>query len=69
MATENAVAAGVVVVVAAGNEACSSCRGSPNAASNAIVVGATDVDDFLAWFSNSGKVWKFTGMMPDATTR
>ena len=36
MAVEEAVAAGVVVSVAAGNEGCNACSGSPNAAPNAI---------------------------------
>ncbi len=34
---ENMVAAGIFVVVAAGNEGCNACNGSPNAAPNAIV--------------------------------
>jgi hypothetical protein len=36
MAVEDLVALGVPVSVAAGNEGCNACSGSPNAAPNAI---------------------------------
>ncbi|MEO5817779.1 MAG: S8 family serine peptidase [Gemmatimonadaceae bacterium] len=50
----NAVAAGVTFVVAAGNSSADACTGSPSSASSAIVVGATDVTDTFASFSNHG---------------
>jgi hypothetical protein len=50
----NAVAAGVVFVVAAGNSSADACAASPSSASSAIVVGATDVTDTFASFSNYG---------------
>lgn len=53
-AVNNAVDAGVFFVVAAGNEANNACNSSPASAVNAITVGATDIDDNLAWFSNTG---------------
>ena len=45
----------VVVSVAAGNEGCNACQGSPNSASTAISVGATDAQDNVAYFSDFGK--------------
>jgi hypothetical protein len=45
----------VVVSVAAGNEGCNACQGSPNSASTAISVGATDMQDHVAYFSDFGK--------------
>jgi hypothetical protein len=59
LAVNAAVAAGVVVVVAAGNEFCnaaSSSIGSPPAAANAITVGATTRLDALAYYSNYGQM-------------
>jgi subtilisin family serine protease len=57
-AVENAVQQGVVVVVAAGNEACSACRESPSASHSALVVAAADSQDGMAIFSNFGQVRK-----------
>eukprot|EP01038_Epipyxis_sp_PR26KG_P010176 gene10176-13692_t len=55
-AVQNAVAAGIVVVVAAGNSYCNSCAyTSPAAAANAITVGATTQTDGEAYFSNFGQ--------------
>jgi subtilisin family serine protease len=53
-AVNNAVAAGVVMVVAAGNENANACNSSPAAAVNAITVGATTTADARASFSNFG---------------
>ncbi|MDB4890886.1 MAG: serine protease [Gemmatimonadetes bacterium] len=50
----NAVAAGVTFVVAAGNSSADACSASPSSAPSAIVVGATDMSDAFASFSNYG---------------
>lgn len=50
----SAVDSGVVVVVAAGNEAQDACDVSPAGAEKVITVGATTKDDTLAYFSNVG---------------
>ena len=53
-AVERTVAAGVTVVVAAGNSTTDACTVSPARAPSAITVGATDVFDRFAGFSNFG---------------
>ncbi len=53
-ATAAAVAAGVVMVVAAGNENVDACTSSPARAPSAITVGATDRLDVRSSFSNFG---------------
>eukprot|EP01035_Chromulina_nebulosa_P020654 gene20654-26779_t len=55
LATEALADANVVVSVAAGNEGCNGCNGSPNAAPRAINVGATDRNDKVTYFSNYGE--------------
>jgi subtilisin family serine protease len=50
----NSVASGVVYVVAAGNSSGDACIWSPASASSAITVGATDMTDAIASFSNFG---------------
>ena len=54
LAVERVVDAGVVVAVAAGNEAQAACNVSPAREPSAITVGATDRYDSRAWFSNYG---------------
>jgi hypothetical protein len=54
-AVERAVAAGVHVVVSAGNSNSDACGASPASAVNAITVGATGQDDARASFSNYGE--------------
>lgn len=54
-AVARTVAAGVPVVVAAGNEDADACRSSPARARSAITVGATDSKDRRAEFSNRGR--------------
>nr|ADK37839.1 putative subtilisin-like protease precursor [Entomophthora planchoniana] len=54
-AVEAAVKGGVVVVVAAGNEDDDACDTSPASAPSAITVGATDMKDNRAYFSNYGE--------------
>ena len=53
-ALRNSVAAGVVHVVAAGNESADACNGSPAREPLAITVGATNSSDQRASFSNYG---------------
>ena len=55
-AVDNAVAAGSVMVVAAGNSGGQGSIGSPGTARQAITVGATDKQDQLAYFSSGGPV-------------
>ncbi len=49
-----AINAGITVVVAAGNSAADACNYSPARVPNALTVGATDINDSLATFSNTG---------------
>jgi subtilisin family serine protease len=51
----NARKAGVVVVVAAGNEGQDACNLSPASSKFVVTVGATDPEDAMADFSNWGK--------------
>ena len=58
LAVESAVSAGIVVVVAAGNEYCNSANprvGSPASAQNAITVAASTKQGKLAIYSNYGQ--------------
>jgi subtilisin family serine protease len=56
-AVDNAVDAGVVVAVAAGNSGpATETIGSPGTARKAITVGATDKNDLIAYFSSRGPV-------------
>jgi oryzin len=49
-----AFAANVVVVAAAGNEYGNACETSPASAPEAVTVGASNINDFKAGFSNEG---------------
>ena len=53
-AVQNAINAGVTVVVAAGNESANACNYSPARATNAITVGSTTSTDTRSSFSNFG---------------
>jgi subtilisin family serine protease len=53
-AVNNAMAAGVTVVVAGGNSAGPSCAFTPARVPDAITVGATNSSDARAWFSSHG---------------
>ena len=53
-AVENSIASGVVYAIAAGNSAADACTFSPASAPSAITVGATDITDTFASFSNFG---------------
>jgi len=46
---------GVFFAVAAGNDNRDACNYSPAAATEAVTVGASTIDDRMAWFSNHGK--------------
>jgi serine protease len=54
LAVERAVAAGITVVVAAGNANSDACDKSPASATNAITVGSTDQNDVKGLYSNIG---------------
>jgi subtilisin family serine protease len=54
-AVTRSIAAGVTYAVAAGNDNTNACNQSPAATPDAITVGATDVNDSRASFSNYGK--------------
>ncbi len=54
-AVEKLYAAGITPVIAAGNETTDSCTRSPAASPNAITVGATDINDARASYSNFGE--------------
>lgn len=54
LAVDNAVVAGIVFAVAAGNNGSNACNLSPAGAGNALTTGATDITDTRATFSNFG---------------
>lgn len=54
-AVDNAVKHGLHMAVAAGNENDDACKRSPAAASLPITVGASEIDDIVADYSNHGK--------------
>jgi len=58
---------GTLFVVAAGNDGCDECVGSPGIADRALTVGAVDDDDALAPFSSRGPVEDPFAVKPDAT--
>ena len=53
-AVNGAVAANIVCAVAAGNDNLNACNYSPASAANALSVGATDILDNRAYYSNYG---------------
>lgn len=67
-AADAAVEAGVIVVVAAGNEGQDACNVSPASAEKVITVGATDKDDEFAYFSNYGSCEDISGPGMDITS-
>ncbi|CAB11474.1 vacuolar serine protease Isp6 [Schizosaccharomyces pombe] len=54
MAVDSAVTNGVIYAVAAGNEYDDACYSSPAASKKAITVGASTINDQMAYFSNYG---------------
>ena len=57
-AVDNSSAAGVTYAIAAGNSTADACTFSPASAASAITVGATDISDGFAYFSNFGSCVK-----------
>lgn len=53
-AIARAVASGVTFAVAAGNSTANACNSSPSSEPSALTVGATDINDGFAYFSNFG---------------
>jgi subtilisin family serine protease len=53
-AVARSVAAGITYAVAAGNSSADACSSSPSSEPSAITVGATDISDGFAYFSNFG---------------
>lgn len=71
-AIDAAVIAGIVVVVAAGNENLDACQFSPAGVTSAITVGATTSHDARSWFSNFGScvnMWAPGSQIWSATIR
>jgi subtilisin family serine protease len=64
-AVDNAVAAGVVVVAAAGNDGRVASIGSPGSALHAITVAAIDDDSNVTSFSSRGPAPRLLGFKPD----
>jgi cerevisin len=54
LAVENTIKKGIVAVAAAGNSNMDACLFSPASSPNVISVGATDINDTKAYFSNHG---------------
>ncbi|ACY15569.1 S8 family serine peptidase [Haliangium ochraceum] len=53
-AVQASIDAGLIYAVAAGNENTDSCNRSPASVGDALTVGASDIEDTRAWFSNFG---------------
>ena len=64
-AVDNAVAAGVVMVVAAGNDGRTASIGSPGTATGAITVAAIDGSGSVTSFSSRGPSPRLLGFKPD----
>ena len=64
-AVDNAAQAGVLSVVAAGNDGAYGTVGSPGCARRAITVGATDKSDALAPYSSKGPAASTDAIKPD----
>jgi len=67
-AVKNAVAAGVVMVVAAGNDNNDACSKSPASEETAITVGSTTISDVNSGFSNFGSCVDVYGPGSDITS-
>ncbi|WP_188188191.1 S8 family peptidase [Nonomuraea sp. SYSU D8015] len=58
---------GTLFVVAAGNDGCDRCVGTPGDAPEALTVGAVDRDERLAGFSSRGPIAADESVKPDVT--
>ncbi|MFB4292616.1 S8 family serine peptidase [Nonomuraea sp. ATR24] len=58
---------GTLFVVAAGNDGCDGCVGTPGDAPEALTVGAVDREDKLAGFSSRGPIAATLAVKPDVT--
>ncbi len=67
-AVDAAVAANVAQIVAAGNDNKNACNYSPASAASAITVGATDITDTRASYSNYGSCLDLFGPGTDITS-
>jgi len=67
-AIDAAVDAGVVMIVAAGNDGKDACNLSPAGASKVFAVGAVDKTDKMAYFSSRGKCLKLFAPGVDITS-
>ncbi|KAG8904590.1 subtilisin-like serine protease [Tulasnella sp. 403] len=67
-AVKAAVAAGIHVVVAAGNDSDDASKHSPGRVKDVVTVGASDQDDARAWFSSYGDVVDVYGPGVDVTS-
>ncbi|HET8541118.1 MAG TPA: Ig-like domain-containing protein [Anaeromyxobacter sp.] len=54
LAVQNSIASGVTYAIAGGNDSGDACAKSPARVPEAITVGATNVSDATAWFTNQG---------------
>jgi subtilisin family serine protease len=67
-AVANSIASGVVYAIAAGNSSADACNFSPARTPEAITVGATQIDDAQASFSNFGSCLDIYGPGVDITS-
>jgi subtilisin family serine protease len=67
-ATNAAVASGLNMIVAAGNSNRDACNYSPASAASAVTVGATDITDTRASYSNYGTCLDIFGPGTDITS-
>ena len=64
-AVDNATAAGIICVIAAGNSGDYQTIGSPGCARTALTVGASDDNDNIAYFSSRGPSNKIFAVKPE----
>lgn len=55
-AVRNSINAGITYAIAAGNDAANAFSFSPQRVSEALIVGASDINDVHGWFSNFGSL-------------
>ncbi len=67
-AVDRSTAAGITYAIAAGNSTADACNSSPASAASSITVGATDITDAFAYFSNFGTCVHINGPGVDITS-